>query len=231
MVEMGELREGLNVDELEPAAREAMSLEGISLLGVGMNLACLSGVVPTREKMHEFESLVTQLEDRLGTRFAIVGGGNTANLTLMNEPMKGRTNNLRVGEGILLGVETVHRTSIEGMYQDAFLLEAELIEVKEKPSKPDGELSQNAFGEELRFEDRGIITRGIVAVGRQDVIVEGLKPLDEDVSVLNSSSDHIVVELDGNRYSVGDCIEFTLNYGALVHLSTSPYVKKIHTEN
>jgi predicted amino acid racemase len=228
MVEMGELREGLNREEMEPVARQALEMEGIEVHGIGMNLACLSGVVPTSEKMDDFESFVTELEGKLGVRFTLVGSGNTANLPMMKKPMKGRTNNLRVGEGILLGVETVKRTPIKRLYQDAFILEVEIIELKDKPSMPDGEISQNAFGEKMEFEDRGIITRGIIAVGRQDVIVEGLTPMDPDVHIINSSSDHIVLELNRNRYSVGDLVKFKVNYGALVHLSTSPYVKKIH---
>jgi predicted amino acid racemase len=231
MVEMGELREGLNKDEVEGVVRQALEMEGIEVHGIGMNLACLSGVVPTTEKMEEFEFLVTDLENRLGTFFPVVGGGNTANLPMMKKPRKCRTNNLRVGEGILLGVETVNRTPIKRLYQDAFILETEIIEFKDKPSKPDGETSQNAFGETPEFKDRGIITRGIVAIGRQDVIVEGLTPLDSNVHIINSSSDHIVLELNRNWYGVGDVVKFMVNYGALVHLSTSPFVNTIHVNS
>jgi predicted amino acid racemase len=229
MVEMGELREGLMKDELEDAAREAQGQEGLALLGIGMNLACLSGVVPTPGKMREFESLAEDLEKRLGLRFELVGGGNSANIPILDPAGRtGRTNNLRVGEGILLGLETVNRTPIPGTRQDAFTLEAELIELKEKPTMPDGETSQNAFGETPQFEDRGIITRGILALGRQDVIVEGLTPLDQGVAIIGSSSDHVVLEMSGRDHAVGAVLRFGVDYGALVHLCTSPYVVKVH---
>jgi predicted amino acid racemase len=198
-------------------------------MGLGMNLACLSGVVPTREKMREFETLVEDLERRLNIRFEVVGGGNSANIPILSAGERaGRTNNLRVGEGILLGLETVNRTPIPGTRQDAFTLEAELIEVKEKPTMPGGETSQNAFGETPEFEDRGVVTRGIVAVGRQDVIVEGLTPGDPGVTIIGSSSDHVVLEMGGGEHNVGDVVRFGVDYGALVHLCTSPYVEKVH---
>jgi len=58
-------------------------------------------------------------------------GTDNNKYVLLDGPKKGRTNNLRVGEGILLGLETVNRTPIEGTRQDAFVLEAELVEVSD----------------------------------------------------------------------------------------------------
>ena len=127
---------------------------------------------------------------------------------------------------ILLGLETVNRTPIPQTHQDAFILESEIIELNEKPSVPDGEISQNAFGETPRFIDKGTIRRGILATGRQDVIVEGLKPLDNNIVILGSSSDHIIFQVTSDDYEVGDCIKFKMDYGGLLHLSTSQYVNK-----
>ncbi len=226
MAELGERREGIPREELHHMVELALSLDNIALHGLGVNLTCLTGVIPTREKMLAFEALVQDIQDTYGIELAMTGAGNSANIPLMlqDEHPSAYINNLRVGEGILLGLETVHREAIPDTRQDVFTIEAELIEVKDKPSLPDGELTQNAYGETPTFENRGVITRGIVALGRQDVITEGLTPLDDHVDILASSSDHIVLHLKEGGYKVGDIVRFRPSYGALVAAYTSEYV-------
>jgi predicted amino acid racemase len=227
MIEMGDLREGVPQNRLDHLLFKASKLKGIEICGLGMNLACYGGIVPTKEKLIEFSELVDKLEQELKISFQIISGGNSANIPLLlNSKRITRVNNLRIGEGILLGLETVYRTPIPGTYQDAFILEAEIIELNEKHSVPDGEISQNAFGEIPVFEDKGIIKRGILAVGRQDVIIEGLKPLDNNVKILGSSSDHIIFQIKSNDYNVGSILEFQMDYGGLLHLFTSQYINK-----
>ena len=138
----------------------------------------------------------------------------------------GRINQLRIGEGILLGRETLHRSALPGTFQDAFVLEDELIEVKTKPSVPDGEIAQNVCGETPIFEDRGLIRRGILALGAQDVAFNGLTPEDPDVQILGGSSDHTIVALPESGYRAGDILRFAIDYSALVRLFTSDYVQK-----
>ncbi len=231
MVEMGDLREGVPQKQLKSTIERALEYKGIELYGLGMNLACYGGVVPTVDKLDEFSNIVTDMENKFGFEFKMVSGGNSANIPLLIDKGKPtRINNLRIGEGILLGLETVNRTPIPGTYQDAFILEAEIIELNEKPSTPDGEISQNAFGETPEFEDRGKIKRGILAIGRQDVIIEGLRPFDNKISILGSSSDHILIQINSSDYEVGDTIKFQMDYGGLLHLCTSQYVNKKYIE-
>ncbi|MBS3778174.1 MAG: alanine/ornithine racemase family PLP-dependent enzyme, partial [Candidatus Thermoplasmatota archaeon] len=87
---------------------------------------------------------------------------------------------------------------------------------------------KNAFGEKPEFEDKGIITRGIAAVGMQDTILDDLLPCDPNVSILGGSSDHLILQLPEEKYQVGDTVCFIPKYGALVHLFTSPYVTKTY---
>jgi predicted amino acid racemase len=229
MVEMGDLREGVPQDQLENFIEQAMNFKGIQLFGLGMNLACYGGIVPTPEKIQEFSEIVSDIEEKYNLEFRIISGGNSANIPLLldnGEPT--RINNLRIGEGILLGLETVNRNPIPNTFQDAFILEAEIIEYNEKPSIPDGTISQNAFGEKPRFEDEGIMIRGIIALGRQDVKIDGLKPMDINLKILGSSSDHIIFQSGSNEYKVGDIVKFQMDYGALLSVYTSHYVDKIY---
>ena len=53
---------------------------------------------------------------------------------------------LRVGETILLGVDTLTREPILGLHTDVFELTAPVIECKVKPSMPRGTVAQDAYG-------------------------------------------------------------------------------------
>lgn len=134
---------------------------------------------------------------------------------------------LRLGESVILGRETVARTPIPGAHLDCFQLQAEIIELRKKPSVPIGEIGQDAFGGTPVFQDRGVHRRAILALGRQDVAVDSLLP-PPGTEILGASSDHLL--LDVSRYpeplAVGDCLTFYLGYGALLAAMTSAYVKK-----
>ena len=127
-----------------------------------------------------------------------------------------------------MGNETAYGARIEGSGNDCFTLSAEIVELKEKPSIPIGEIGVDAFGTKPVFEDRGIRKRAIVAVGKQDVKVDGLTPIDDKLIILGASSDHMIIDVTDSEiaYKVGDIMDFLLDYGALLALSTSGYVNK-----
>ena len=76
---------------------------------------------------------------------------------------------------------------IEGLSQDTMRLEAELVEVRAKRTLPVGEIGHDAFGNVPVFVDHGTRRQGILAVGKQDVNVAGLTPLDEGVKIKTAS--------------------------------------------
>jgi len=101
------------------------------------------------------------------------------------------------------------------------------IEVKTKPSYPIGEIGLDAFGNKPVFEDKGLMRRAIVALGKQDCRIEGLTPVDKSIDILGASSDHLLLDVTKNNdIKVGSIVEFNLSYGALLGLMTSKYVKK-----
>ena len=67
MVDLGDLREGVWPTELVPFAREVAKLEGLRLTGLGANLTCFGGLVPTAAHMERFISLVEEVERELAT--------------------------------------------------------------------------------------------------------------------------------------------------------------------
>jgi len=231
MIEMGDLREGILIENIEQVIKKILPLKGIKLRGIGTNLACFGGIKPTDFKMQKLSDIATSVEKKFKINLDLISGGNSANFEWFYKIKdRNRINNIRLGEAIFLGCETLYRKPIKGLYQDAVNLYAEVIESNKKESVPDGEICQNAFGQVPSFKDKGIISRAILGIGRQDVDVDGLMPL-TDVDIIGSSSDHIILETSSSLVKVGDKIRFKLNYSALLAAMTSPFVKKVIINN
>ena len=206
-----------------------MRLPGVRIEGLGANLACFSGVVPSVENMDRLAKLAETVEKRFGIALRWVSGANSSGLELIaSGHMPGRINHARIGEGILLGRETVTRRPWPDTHQDAFVLHAEVLELKNKPSLPVGQRSQDAFGKLPHVQDRGRRERALLNVGREDVDVEGITPEDSRLTVLGGSSGYLVVDVTGAGGEIrpGDELGFSINYSALVAAMTSEYVKK-----
>ena len=150
MVELGDLREGIMPDDVISTVGKVLRLPNIVLKGIGTNLACFSGVSPDSKNMAQLSDIADRIEAEYGLSLDLVSGGNSANINwLLKGPdtKTGRINNLRLGEAIYLGCETLHSVPIDGLHQNAITLVAEVIESKMKPSLPTGNIAQTAFGE------------------------------------------------------------------------------------
>ena len=229
MVELGDLREGVLPGDLFQFIREVLSLSHLKLVGIGCNLACYGGVKPDATNMRELSGLVDGIEKNFQISLEIISGGNSANYEWYKSAQTvGRINNLRLGESILLGRETVSRKAIPGLHTSAFQLVAEVIESKRKPSLPFGEICQDAFGNVPSFPDRGVRQRAIIALGRQDVLASSLKSTSK-LEILGSSSDHMILDSENHNLQVGDAVNFDLDYGGLLAAMTSPFISKQFT--
>ncbi|MBQ6332576.1 MAG: alanine/ornithine racemase family PLP-dependent enzyme [Clostridia bacterium] len=231
MIDLGDLREGIffrNRDEILDAAQAVKACPHLELYGTGTNLTCYGSVLPDRDNLGTLVSITEWLRAELGLPIPIISGGNSTSLQLLLDgTLPTGVNHLRLGESVMCGVIPGMYTAIEGCYQDVFQLDATIVECKEKPSYPIGTLSRNAFGETVEYVDKGIMRRAIAAIGRQDVRVDGLTPIDPDVEIIGASSDHLLLDLTkAKHYKVGDTVSFGLDYGALLSASTSAYVAK-----
>jgi len=229
MVELGDLREGIWPDDLIQIVREAIKLPGIYIKGLGTNLACFAGVMPDKNNMNRLVELAVEVEQCLNFRLELISGVNSSGLNLIaSGGMPERVNHARIGEAIILGRETTHRNPWPDTYQDAFVLHAEVLELKKKPSIPLGDRSEDAFGTRPEFEERGEILRALINVGREDINVEGITSQDPRVVILGASSGYLIVDVTeaAGSIRVGDTLSFLLNYAALLAAMTSEYVKK-----
>jgi predicted amino acid racemase len=230
MVEMGDRREGVMPEDTLQAARVILALPGIDLEGLGTNLVCIGGVLPTIESTRALVDLAVSVELALGIEFRVISGGNTYSLDfVLRDEMPAGVNQLRVGEGILLGVNSVTKEPLPCPHQDAFTVIAEVIEVKTKPSLPEGPIAKDAFGRVPDWQDLGLRRRAILAVGEQDMRISGLRPRRRGVTMVGASSDHLVVDVTDAQPSVvlGDELAFDLAYTALATAMVGPDMPKV----
>ncbi|SDK55183.1 ornithine racemase Orr [Natronincola ferrireducens] len=230
MIDLGDLREGIFDDqEIDTVCEELKTLENIEVVGVGTNLTCYGGVIPNQENLGKLVEFAKYIEKALDTKLQIISGGNSSSVYLVEEgKIVEGINNLRLGEAILLGTESAYGQIIADNYQDIFTLVAEIIEIKEKPSIPVGEIGRDAFGNIPVFVDKGIRKRAILAVGKQDFGTHKIIPVDKSIEILGSSSDHLMVDITDCQkdLKVGDEVKFHVTYGAMLALTTSEYVHK-----
>ena len=236
MVDMGDLREGIFNTEREKILRTAKAIndaENLQLYGVGVNLTCYGGILPDENNLGGLVNIAEWLRDELGSPIPVVSGGNSSTMgMLMDRNVPKGINHLRLGESFVLGNDTATGKPVRGLNTDCFVLEAEIVELQEKPSKPIGRSGPNAFGEYLEYPDRGMMKRAILGIGRQDVSVDGLTPAEPDIEIIGASSDHLIINLTGcdKDYKVGDIVRFIPDYGALLHLFTSKYVDRAYID-
>lgn len=234
MIDLGDLREGIffkNEDEIYHTVEEILNLKNIELFGLGVNLTCYGAVIPKSDNLSILVEIARKIEKKFDIKLQMISGGNSSSIYLIGrKELPEGINNLRVGEAFLLGGETAYSQKLEGFYDDAFTLEAEIVELKEKQSVPIGETGVDAFGNKPVYEDRGIIKRAIIAVGRQDVDPDALHPIDSKIDILGASSDHLILDISKSdmKYKVGDIVNFKLSYSSLLRATTSGYVDRVY---
>ncbi len=225
MVETGDRREGIMPDKALSVARDIVALPNIELAGLGANVTCIAGVLPTQENTQLLIDVAEAIEAALGIQLPVLSAGNSASLALvLRQEMPARANQLRIGGAILIGeVDSTGDWPAALPHQDAFKVVAEVIEVETKPSVPEGPIAPNAFGEIPQWADLGPRRRAILAVGRQDVQIESLEPRRPGLTIIGASSDHLVVDVTEADPPVhlGDELEFRPLYGAVATAMTS----------
>lgn len=233
MVELGDLREGVLPGALLEFYERAFRFDNIEIIGIGANLGCLSGVIPSIDQLSQLVLYHELLELKFDHRIPFISAGSSAVLPLMLEDkVPAAINHYRIGEAVFLGTDLVNGGTLPGLRDDAITLEVEVVEVREKGLVPLGETASiapfEAFDDdEAQPGQRGY--RAVVTVGQLDTEIQGLTPLDERYRLTGASSDLAVLNLGDNpeNLAVGDSISFRPGYGSLVRLMLSPYVDKV----
>lgn len=232
MIDLGDLREGIfytDEDQIFSIVEEILKLKNIKLYGIGVNLTCYGAVIPKHDNLSILVETASKIEKKFGIRLEMISGGNSSSIYLAEKKeLPEGVNNLRLGEAFLLGNDTAYGAKLPGTVSDALILEAQIVELKSKRSLPIGEIGVDAFGQKPYYEDRGIIKRAILAIGKQDTDPESMEPLDEKIDILGASSDHLILDVSKSDadYKVGDIVQFRLGYSGMLKCATSNYVER-----
>lgn len=229
MVDVGDLREGILPKDVVDIAGKVIKLPNIEFEGLGTNVGCYGGVLPSYENTKILVELAKEIKNRYGVNIKTLSGGSTVTLGLFEKgEIAPGINQLRIGEAILLGYDIKNLKPIPGTEQNTITLKTQVIELKVKPSYPIGEIGRDAFGNMVHFEDKGHRKRAIVALGKQDCALDGITPIDSSIEILGSSSDHMILDVTNckKEIHVGSIIEFNVSYGGMLDLMTSKYVEK-----
>ncbi|TDP46834.1 alanine racemase, partial [Aminicella lysinilytica] len=232
MIDLGDLREGIffkNEDLIWEAVEAVLGMKNLNLYGIAVNLTCYGAIIPKKDNLSQLVEIARKIEAKYDIKLNMVSGGNSSSIYLIDKgEMPSGINNLRLGESFLLGNDTAYETDLPGTVGDTVVLQAQIVELKEKPSLPIGEVGVDAFGQKPYYEDRGIMKRAIIAVGKQDTDLDSMTPRDPQMEIMGGSSDHTILDVThcDKNYKVGDVVEFELGYGGMLKTATSPYVEK-----
>ncbi len=232
MADLGDLREGYWYDE--ELIDTALTVENdpyLKLAGIGTNLGCYGSIEATEAKLEELVELAEKVEAAIGRKLEIISGGATSSIPrFLCKDLPERINHMRIGEGILLArdLDVFYNHDMSFLNQDVYTLKAEVIEIKTKPTHPVGEIAVNAFGKKPTYEDRGYRKRAILAVGKVDIgDFEDIFPKLDGIEIVGGSSDHTIIDVQDfkEELKVGDILEFSIDYGSLIYLTSSKDIK------
>lgn len=233
MVEMGELREGIMVKNLSQFYGEVLNIPNIEIVGIGTNLKCLNGILPDEKKLVKLNRFKEIVEESYHTAIPFISAGSSVTIPLLlkNEIPSG-INHFRVGETLFFGTDVYNDSTIKGMHQNVFQLTAEIIEIAEKPMIPAGDAGTNLTGETPIHDEKNIgktSVRAIVDIGVLDIDPKNINPLSIGIEIIGASSDMMILDLGDNvhDYHVGDTVDFSMNYMAVLRAMSSEYVDKI----
>jgi ornithine racemase len=233
MVELGDLREGILGDDLVGFYSKIFRLKGINVIGLGANLNCLHGVMPSEDKLIQLCMYKQILELKFNKKLPYVSGGTTVTLPLLLKSKKFplEVNHFRVGEALFFGADLFEEKTIKGMYPFTFELEAQVIEVSEKPSEPFGDMKANPMGVKYKKNENSKKKkshRAIIDIGVLDVQPQFLIPKNKKLKFIGASSDMLVVDISDSKhkYPIGSTMKFQLKYMGALSLLNSRYIDK-----
>jgi predicted amino acid racemase len=243
MIEMDDRREGIYPSEvLSFFDTVYRNYKNINIIGLGTNARCISKRKPTLKSIENLISLRNKIKEKYNYRIPLISGGNSSLWKFIaSGTLPGEVNQARIGEAIFMGNETANYERIEKLHEDSFILESEVIEVKEK---------------------KGEIYKAILALGLQDVNCKNIKIKNPFFEIAGQSSDHTVLQLKKEfsylkdnssapdilpannnfnksgtnsndlfaKLNVGSIVSFRLDYFGLLSCMTSPFVVKKYVD-
>ena len=232
MIELGDLREGVMGVQLMGFYESVFNLPNIEVTGIGANLNCLYGVMPSEDKLIQLSLYEQLIEAKFNRKIPWVTGCTSVVIPLIfRKQIPEGINHFRIGETLFFGLDLFTQEVVPGMEGDVFRLHSEIIEITEKPKVPTGYMEANPSGEmfEINEDDYGKTSyRAILDIGLLDVSEDFLIPDDDSIEITGASSDMLIVDLgeSSEKYKVGDLVSFRLKYMGALSIFNSDYIEK-----
>jgi len=233
MIELGDLREGILPGGLIKFYEEIFKFSNIEVIGIGSNLGCLSGVVPSIDQYMQLALYRELLELKFKRKMQIISAGSSAGIPfILDGTMPKSINHFRIGESLFLGTDLINGGMLPTLRNDVVKVSADVVEIRKKSLHPNGETSAglSPFNSDTESEytpgQRG--WRALVTMGQIDTDISGLTPVLDHHQVAGGSSDITVVNVGDEKHglNVGGKIEFRPDYSAMVRLMNGKYVDK-----
>lgn len=236
MLEMGELREGVIGENIISFYKSIFDLSNISVEGIGTNLGCMYGIEPTFDKLVQLSLYKQFLEALFKRDIPLLSAGSSITLPLVSSkkfPVK--ANHFRIGEAIFMGVSPLNGKKFKNLSTDAFRFYGNIVELEEKSMKPKGKMGDGSVGHvndsaSNLNEDKS--NRAIVDFGILDVDPDTMKPVNNAVKFIGTTSDMTVYDVkdkkthSGKQYRVGSRLGFKPSYMAVARLMNSRFIVK-----
>ena len=233
MIELGDLREGVMGEDLMDFYSSVFRLPNIKVTGIGSNLNCLHGVMPSQDKFIQLSLYKQLIEAKFKVEIPWITGGTSVVIPLLEmRQLPQGINHFRVGETLYFGTDLIHNNGFKEMEQNVITLYTQIIEITEKPMLPIGEMEANPQGETFEVDESlygKTSHRAILDVGSLDISSDYLIPFPEyQIEFVGASSDMLVIDIKDNKngYKVGDFIPFHLKYMGALTLFNSDYIEK-----
>ncbi len=237
MIELGELREGVNRADIMDFYKKVFNLSNIEVIGIGSNLGCMYGVEPTYDKLLQLSLYKELISARFKKELQLLSGGTSITLPLVeNHVMPKEINHFRIGEAAFFGLSPYDNKQFKNLNTDTFEFSANIIELEDKKLVPDGIISDANIGHTANYEKLDVSDSSFKAIldfGLLDVDKNDIEPLDSSITFVGITSDMLVIDIGNNKtkdgkekYKVGDKIKFTPNYMAVARLLSSKFIEK-----
>ena len=237
MIELGELREGVNREDIMSFYKKVFDLSNIEVIGIGSNLGCMYGIAPTYDKLLQLSLYKELISARFNKKLELISGGTSITLPLLEKEIVPKDiNHFRVGEAAFFGISPLDNNKFKGLSTDTFKFQANIIELEEKKIVPEGIISDANIGQTAEYDEGDVSEKSVKAIldfGLLDVDKEGIDAIDDNLSFVGITSDMLVVDIGNNKtkegkkkYSIGDRIQFKPNYMAVARLLNSKFIEK-----
>ena len=239
MIDLGELREGINRSDIISFYEKVFEMSNISVLGIGSNLGCMYGIEPTFEKLEILANYKEHIAEKFNRSVYMISGGSSITLPILRDgEIPEQINHFRIGEAAFFGTTPAEASRFLNLNTDTFEFSANIIELEQKKLVPDGDISDASIGNiaDIDEEDsskstyKAIMDFGLLDVNHEDLLVTEQS---KGIKFVGMTSDMIVVDLGENldengnqRFKVGDKLMFQPNYMAVARLLNSKFIDR-----